>query len=105
MARTFGTHFVITANLTDDGSPAYLRDDGTWSTRFPEALVTSDETERDALVAKAEGQQRLVCDPYAFKVVLGSAGPEATTVRERIRASGPTTPIRRADQPLQRRSA
>jgi hypothetical protein len=51
------------------------------------------------LLAEAATQERHVCDPYAFRVVLGDGGAVATTARERIRGSGPTTPMRRADAP------
>lgn len=97
MARTFGTHFVITANATDDGASLYLRPDRTWSRQLSEALATDDEATRDELLALAARQQRLVCDPYAFKVELDGDTPVATTARERIRAEGPTTPLRRPD--------
>jgi hypothetical protein len=97
VARTFGTHFVITANATDDGAPVYLRPDRTWTRLLPEALATDDEVVRDELLALAGQQQRQICDPYAFKVELADGQPVATTARERIRAQGPTTPLRRPD--------
>ena len=98
MARSFGTHFVITANLTDDGAPVYLRDDGTWSPRLSEALATADEARRHALLSTVAGQERVVCDPYAFKVNVEGGRAVASTARERIRSQGPTTPLRRADR-------
>lgn len=98
MARSFGTHFVITANLTDDGAPVYLREDGGWSPRLTDALTTDDETRRDALLSTAAAQERQVCDPYAFKVNVEDGRAVATTARERIRSQGPTTPLRRADR-------
>jgi hypothetical protein len=97
VARTFGTHFVITANLTDDGAPVYLREDGHWSPRLQEALATTDEAHRDALLQDAATQERRVCDPYAFKVNLERGVATASTARERIRSAGPTTPLRRPD--------
>lgn len=103
MARSFGTHFVITANATDDGAPVYLRADRSWSLELSEALTVEDEALKDELLAQAAKQQRLVCDPYAFKVNIGKNGPEATTTRERIRSQGPTTPLRRPDAQDQQR--
>ena len=97
VARTFGTHFVITANATDDGRSLWMRADRSWTPAFTEAYATADETERDAMIALAKTQQRHVCDPYAAKVELHVHGPVATTARERIRAEGPTTPLRRPD--------
>jgi hypothetical protein len=97
VARTFGTHFVITANALDDGRSLWLRADRTWTASFAEAHATDDDAEREALLALAKSQERIVCDPYAAKVELSEHGPIATTARERIRALGPTTPLRRPD--------
>ncbi len=97
MARSRGTHFVVTARTTDDGSAVYLRPDGSWVRRLSEAWPIVDETERDAAIAVALTQERQVCDPYAFRVVLDHRGPKATNTREQIRGVGPTTPLRRPD--------
>ncbi len=98
MARSFGSHFVITANTTDAGVPVYLRADRGWSESLQDAQATEDEAERDELLKFARTQERTVCDPYAFKVNVEDGVPVATTARERIRSAGPTTPIRRPDQ-------
>lgn len=97
VARTFGTHFVITANALDDGRSLWMRADRTWTPAFAEAYATDDAAERDALLVLAKSQEHHVCDPYAAKVELSELGPIATTARERIRAEGPTTPLRRPD--------
>ncbi len=97
MARSFGSHFVVTANTTDAGVPVYLRADRSWSSTLSDAHATADESERDDLLAFARSQEREVCDPYAFKVNLEGGAAVATTARERIRSQGPTTPLRRPD--------
>lgn len=97
MARSFGSHYVITANTTDAGNPVYLRPDGRWSASLEDAHPVATEDERDALLAAAKAQERQVCDPYAFKVNIEGGRALATTTRERIRSSGPTTPLRRPD--------
>jgi len=97
VARSRGTHFVITANTTDDGAAVYLRADGGFSSRLRDAWATTSEAERDEAIARVRPQERRVCDPYAFKVVLGPEGPRATNTREQIRGNGPTTPLRRPD--------
>ena len=97
MARSKGTHTVVTANLTDDGAPVYLTAERSWTRKLVEAHATTDDTEVEDLLTHASKQERMVCDPYAFKVVLGPLGPVATTARERIRGEGPTTPLRRPD--------
>lgn len=88
---------MVTANSTDNGSALYLRADGGWSPRLSDAWPMTSEAESEAAIAVARTQERHVCDPYAFRVVLGPQGPRATNTRERIRGSGPTTPLRRPD--------
>lgn len=100
MARDKGTHWVITANRTDDGAPVYVGASDAWTLSLAESRTTVDDDEKDALLAAAATQERVVCDPYAFRVVLGGNGTaQATTARERIRGTGPTTPLRRDDAP------
>lgn len=97
VARSKGTHFVVTANTTIEGGAVYLRADGSWAARLSEAWAIEHEAERDAAIAVARTQERHVCDPYAFKVVVSSQGPTATNVREQIRGVGPTIALRRPD--------
>ncbi len=97
VARSFGSHFVITANTTDAGAPVYLRSDRTWSPALTDAHAVGREDERDELLAYARTQEHEVCDPYAFKVNVEAGVPVATTTRERIRSQGPTSPLRRPD--------
>lgn len=97
MARSRGTHFVVTANTTEQGCAVYLRADGSWATRLVDAWPIATEAERDAAIAVARTQERYVVDPYAFRVVLDAQGPKATNTREQIRGVGPTSPLRRPD--------
>lgn len=88
---------VVTARFLADGAPAYLTAQGTWSRSLQEAkpLPTSDgEAE-----AKQRGdrEQRIVADPYTFKVVVKEGFIDALSARERIRSTGPTVRIRRPD--------
>jgi hypothetical protein len=107
VARSKGTHFVITANRTEDGAAVYLRADRSWSERLEDAHpIPRDAPEaRDELLAYARGQERWVCDPYAFGVDVGPRGPLSLSRRESIRGVGPTTPQRRPDAPAPRKSA
>ena len=82
--------FLITANRTLDGHAVYLREDREWSHDIKEALWTSDEEERDGLLAWSRAQQAMVCDPYPLPAVLELDGPRVRSTRERIRAAGPT---------------
>ncbi len=97
MARSRGTHFVVTANTLIEGAAVYLRVDGSWALQLSEAWPIGDEPTRDAAIAAARTQERHVCDPYAFKVIVGPQGPKATNTREQIRGVGPTVALRRPD--------
>jgi hypothetical protein len=97
MAKRGGTHYVISASLTDTGAPAYLAKDGSWSPELQRAAPILSDEERDALLAEALRQERVVADPYFFDVRLDGDGIDPLSARERIRAAGPTTRIRRPD--------
>lgn len=98
MAQPKGSHFVITANETDSGTPVYLQEDGGWTRHLAQAFALDSEQERDALVAAAAAeQQRAVCDPYWFNVASNEQEIDPLSVREWIRANGPTSPLRRPD--------
>lgn len=91
--------WMITGAATDDGAPIYLQDHARWTRVFAEGLAVEDKGERDELLELARSQQRIVCDPYTIAVRRGAeAGLEPTSLRERIRAEGPTVAIVR-DEP------
>jgi hypothetical protein len=98
MPRRAGSHYVISGQLLATGAPAYLTAAGLWSTNLQDALAVSKEEERDALQAQAEQQQRTVCDPYFFEVRVERDAIDPLSARERIRAWGPTTRVRRPDR-------
>jgi hypothetical protein len=104
MAIHGGTHFVISANFTDSGAPAYLAANGEWVREFQRSAPIETESERDALLNRALEQERLVCDPYFFDVRLEGGVIDPISARERIRAEGPTVRIRRPDTSGQERS-
>lgn len=90
---------MITGNATDDGAPIYLRADGSWTRVLADAKASeSDQLTTATALALAKTQQRIVCDPYVIDVKLVDGRPAPTSVRERIRATGPTVllPIARA---------
>lgn len=82
---------VVTASATANGSPVYLTPSGEWSGELSAAQVLETEAERDDKLATARKQEALVCDPYLIEVQVADGSPSATTLRERIRAEGPTT--------------
>ncbi|MBA3398173.1 MAG: DUF2849 domain-containing protein [Deltaproteobacteria bacterium] len=97
------THWVVTASFTDDGSNAYRRADGTWSRALAEAgLLTEEATGKVHAAQAVADEQRLISDPYVIEVHASDSKVEALSARERIRATGPTVPIRRPDSGLRR---
>src|SRR4051812_48922434 len=99
MAIHGGTHFVISANFTDSGGPAYLAAGGEWVQQLQDALMIATESERDELLQRALAQERLVCDPYFFDARFEGTQIDPISTREHIRAEGPTVRIRRPDEP------
>lgn len=89
---------VVTARWLADGAPVYLRADGTWSRALQEANVVPTERGEAEASERAKSEQRIVADPYTFKVELESGGfIDALSARERIRSTGPTVRVRRPD--------
>ena len=86
-------HFVITANDLRDGGVRWLACDGAaWTTEAAAAAVAADAAERDALLARAEADvaENRVVGVYAVEVAPTGDGFVHTSVRERVRAGGPT---------------
>jgi hypothetical protein len=83
---------VITANRLTDGRVVYLDDAGGWTVALNAARFVG--TEDAANAALAEGQAAVarqeVVDPYTVLVVEGQDGWAPRSLRERIRAFGPT---------------
>ena len=90
--------WIVTGNFTDDGAVAWRRADGTWSRRIAESGVVSDEATAKTLAsAAAAKEQREICDPSAIEVQVNGDTINPLTARQRIRANGPTVPVRRPD--------
>ena len=100
------TQYIVTANFTDDGAVAYRRADGSWTRVFAESGTFATLDDAKPAVSHADSkEQRLVCDPYAIDVELVSQGLAPLTARERIRAYGPTIPMRRPDSGMNKTPA
>lgn len=83
---------MIVANRLTDGLVVFYRADGSWTIDIAEGLVLEDEAEQRARLgdAKADEARCVVIDPYLIEVVEGDRGPRPTSIRESIRAYGPT---------------
>lgn len=91
-------HWIVTGNFTDDGAVAWRRADGTWSRRIAEAGLLDDEASAKAIAATSHAnEQREICDPSGIEVHVTGSAIDPLTARQRIRANGPTVPLRRPD--------
>jgi hypothetical protein len=86
---------LITANDLADGSVRYLRPEAggfAWVRDAREAGVARDAGTRAAWLAAAEADAAAnrVVAPYAIEIEAVAEGLTYTSVRERIRAEGPT---------------
>jgi hypothetical protein len=96
-------HWVVTGKFTADGANAWRRLDGTWARSLAEAGLLSDEATAKSLTAAAiASEQREISDPYVIEVYAEGGTIDPLTARERIRANGPTVPVRRPDSGLPR---
>lgn len=89
------THYVVTANDLHDGAVVWLRDeDGRvrWTSDSAAASATDAPDRRDAWLAAAEMDVlgNRVVGVYAVEVNATGDGFAHTSVRERVRAAGPT---------------
>jgi hypothetical protein len=82
--------FVLTGNATVDGRPLWRDADGGWTHDVRGAVLFTSEDARARALEQAHREQAVVCDPYfaAAERVDGEVRP--ATLKERIRATGPT---------------
>jgi hypothetical protein len=96
-------HWIVTGNFTADGAVAWRRADGTWSRRIDDAGLLNDEASAKQLAAASLAtEQRLISDPYGIEVYADGNTIDPLTARQRIRANGPTIPMRRPDGGVRR---
>jgi sulfite reductase (NADPH) hemoprotein beta-component len=82
---------IVTANRLRDGAVVYRTAANGWSTHIAEARLAGAE-EADALLAEAQAGPRPlpVVAPYLIEAALEGGAVQPLTLRERIRAAGPT---------------
>jgi len=82
----------LTANRLLDGEPVYMTGDHGWSEVLEDAVIADgkDEGEKLLTVAAQAVTDRLVVNPYLFDVDADGDKPKPISVREQIRAAGPT---------------
>jgi hypothetical protein len=86
---------MITANRLSDGHVVYLDADGEWAEDFRRGLVLGDAPAREAAMEKgqAAASANVVVDPYAIELEMRAGHLAPRTLRERIRAEGPTIDV------------
>ena len=83
---------IVTANRLTDGRVVFRTAAGRWSETLSAAALLEPTAATAVLAdAAADVAARLIVEPYAVDVTVGAAGPVPKTVRERIRAGGPTS--------------
>ena len=83
---------AVTANRLTDGEVVYLSVDNLWVEDFAAAEIADGAKAADALLARAMPAdfELVVLEPYLFEVLEDGAGFKPASVREIIRAAGPT---------------
>jgi hypothetical protein len=83
---------VVSANRLIDGTVVYLDPQGNWVEQLEAAAVfTSDaDCEAGLETAQAAVGANLVVDPFAVAIVEDGNGRRAASLRDAIRALGPT---------------
>jgi Protein of unknown function (DUF2849) len=83
---------VVTANRLADGIVVYAGRDGAWATRLSQAKIFASKEEAQAglLLAQNDAKRNLVVEPVMIEVAEDVSGLRAVTLREAIRALGPT---------------
>jgi hypothetical protein len=83
---------VICANRLADGIVVYADRDGSWSERLSQAKIFASKAEAEAglLIAQNDAKRNLVVEPVEVEVAEDAGGLRAVTLREAIRARGPT---------------
>lgn len=83
---------VISANRLGDGIVVYAGRDGAWATRLSQAKIFASKTEAETalLVAQNDAKRNLVVEPVVVEITEDASGLRAVTLREAIRALGPT---------------
>jgi hypothetical protein len=83
---------AVTANRLGDGSIVFLTEASQWSPRVCDSAVAQDAATASALMAIANkaAADRIVVGPYLFEVSVDDGVVRPVSVRETIRAAGPT---------------
>ena len=84
--------WAVTASQLREGAVVYRRADGSWAENFGDAEVLHAKEAADAALTKANDdvKARIVVAAYLFEITEEDGQPVPASVREKIRAKGPT---------------
>ena len=97
MPANDATCFLITGSLTLKGTVVYLDEAGNWVEKLENAVVFASEAAGEDRLSKVKASEAVITEPYTFVAerVAGQLVP--TSAREKLRAEGPSTRLRRPD--------
>ncbi len=81
---------ALTGNRLHDGAVVYRASDGSWTTDVVQAATYEDDAKTALAEAQAADPAGHIVGVELIDVVSGSAGVTPVSLRERIRAFGPT---------------
>jgi len=86
---------ILTANRLADGAVVYLTPVGTWATDIRQSVVAREEKAASALLARGQKdvEAAVVVGAYLIAALEDADGPRAQSLREQIRAAGPSRPV------------
>lgn len=87
---------IITANMLATGSVVFLDADGEWVHSLDQAVNYPDaQTAEDGMALALRDQERaLIVDPFVVDKAAGEGSKPSMTLRDTIRAFGPTIRFR-----------
>lgn len=83
---------MIIASRIGDGRVVFMGGPGAWVDSIGDGVLIESEADAERLLAAAKADEAdcLVIDPYLIDVAAGEHGRRPTSVREEIRAFGPS---------------
>ena len=83
---------VVTANLLSTGNVVFLGADGAWVRSIDKAVAYPDAKAAESGMAQAQGdlERAVIVDPFLVTRDQAADGRPAMTLRDTIRAYGPT---------------
>ncbi len=89
--------FIVTGSLTEEGCVAYLRADDSWAKSLTDAHPFDSQDEAEARLATVKAAESVITEPYVFEAQRSGSNFAPTSAREKLRAGGPSTRLRRPD--------